>query len=184
MRKRFLRRTGRRISRMLAANIPPLLISSNQLLADGQFARAAAGLEDLARGSEARGGRRAARIYLEAGRARVMAGQPAAGIELLKRGLQLLAAEGASHRLARSGSRIIVELKGLGRPDEARQVGDFLRNLAPGFEMTTHDAAVEHRAPLPTHCTGCGAPVRPDEVEWLDEVTAECEYCGSPVRAE
>jgi hypothetical protein len=25
---------------------------------------------------------------------------------------------------------------------------------------------------------------RPDEIEWLDEVTAECDYCGSPLRGE
>ena len=33
-------------------------------------------------------------------------------------------------------------------------------------------------------CPSCGAAVRPDEVEWLDYVTAECAYCGSPVRGE
>jgi hypothetical protein len=35
---------------------------------------------------------------------------------------------------------------------------------------------------LPTHCPSCGAALRPDEIEWLDESTAECAYCGSPVR--
>jgi hypothetical protein len=25
-------------------------------------------------------------------------------------------------------------------------------------------------------------PLAPDEVEWQDEVTAECAYCGSPIR--
>jgi hypothetical protein len=37
---------------------------------------------------------------------------------------------------------------------------------------------------LPTHCPSCGAAVKPDEVEWLDDITAECGYCGSPVREE
>jgi hypothetical protein len=35
---------------------------------------------------------------------------------------------------------------------------------------------------LPSHCQACGAAVRPDEVEWVDEQIVECAYCGSPIR--
>ncbi len=32
---------------------------------------------------------------------------------------------------------------------------------------------------LPSQCPGCGAPVRSDEVDWVDEQSAECAFCGS-----
>jgi hypothetical protein len=182
MRRRFLRRTGRQLGRMMTASIPPLLIRSNQFLASGDFIQAADGLEQLARAAEGRGGRRAARLYLEAGRARIMAAQSSHGVELIKSGLSLLAEAGLTPRLALSGSRLIRELKDQGFSQEAEQITIFLRNLAPDFEAERPEPASIRRPPLPTHCPGCGAPIRPDDVEWLDESTAECAYCGSPVR--
>jgi hypothetical protein len=37
-------------------------------------------------------------------------------------------------------------------------------------------------ARLPTNCPKCGAPVRSQEVNWIDTITAECDYCGSLIR--
>jgi hypothetical protein len=160
------------------------LVRSNELLATGQFSKGADGLEKLARAAEARGGRRAANLYLEAGRARFMAGQRAEGVELLRRGFGLLKASPFHHRLGRTARRIIDELKERGFAEEAEQIAILVGGIGP--EPATFDAgtAALRRPSLPTHCPGCGAPVRPDEVDWLDDVTAECEYCGSPVRAE
>ena len=151
MRRRFLRRTGWQLGRLRATSIPRLLIHSNQLFAAGNFAQAAHGLEELARAAEARGGRRAARLYLEAGRARIMAAQPADGIEPVQRGLQLLAAAGRSHRLSRSGGRIIAEFVELGFPKEARQITGFMKSIAPDprSEFKTPDPV--RRPSLPTH---------------------------------
>jgi hypothetical protein len=56
--------------------------------------------------------------------------------------------------------------------------------LEPDTDSLTAGPSAARLPPLPTQCPGCGAPVRPDEVDWLDDVTAECEYCGSPVRVE
>ena len=36
---------------------------------------------------------------------------------------------------------------------------------------------------LPARCSACGAPVKPDDVTWLDPQTAECPYCGSVLKA-
>jgi len=36
---------------------------------------------------------------------------------------------------------------------------------------------------LPTKCPSCGTAIRPNEVKWLDDVTAECQYCGTPIKA-
>jgi endogenous inhibitor of DNA gyrase (YacG/DUF329 family) len=57
-----------------------------------------------------------------------------------------------------------------------------LNTKLPG-NFSAPSSAIPARKPiLPTHCPACGGTVRPDEVEWLDEITAECAYCGSPVR--
>lgn len=37
---------------------------------------------------------------------------------------------------------------------------------------------------LPTVCGQCGAPVRSDEVEWIDDTSAECDFCGAVLQAE
>jgi len=183
MRRRLFGRRGR-LRRVLTAGIPPLLIRSNELLAAGEYAQAADGLEQLARAADARGARRAPFLFLEAGRARVMAAQAAQGLELIRRGLGLMAQSGLARRLARSGSSLISELQGLGFDQEARQITAFLENLAPDVNSAVDGPAVVRRPSLPTRCPACGAPVRPDDVEWLDEITAECQYCGSAIRDE
>jgi hypothetical protein len=184
MRRRFARGGSRPLRRMLLGGIPPLLVRSHELLASGQFSKGADGLEKLAHAAEARGGRRAANLYLEAGRARVMAGQNAEGVELFRRGFDLLAASPFHHRLGRMARRIINELEERGFAEEAKQVAVLVGGIEPEPASFAGGTTALRRPPLPTHCPGCGAPVRPDEVDWLDDVTAECEFCGSPVRAE
>jgi len=184
MRRRFARSGGRPLRRMLIRGIPPLLIRSNELVGSGRFAEAADGFETLARAAEAGGGHRAAHFYLEAGRARLMAGQGTEAVMLLRRGFESLAASPLRHRLARPAGRIIAELHDAGLRDEAEQLAVFIRGLGAGPDTLSAGDPALRRPSLPTHCPGCGAPVRPDEVDWLDDATAECEYCGSPVRAE
>lgn len=38
------------------------------------------------------------------------------------------------------------------------------------------------RRELPGKCSACGAPVKPDDITWLDPYTAECPYCGSVLK--
>jgi hypothetical protein len=42
-------------------------------------------------------------------------------------------------------------------------------------EMT----GVHSQKRLPAVCDQCGAPVRSDQVEWIDETSAECDFCGA-----
>ena len=37
---------------------------------------------------------------------------------------------------------------------------------------------------LPPACPQCGAPVRGDEIDWINQYSAECIYCGSVVQTE
>jgi hypothetical protein len=173
---------GGPLRRALATEIPPLLRRANQLMAAGQYAEAASALEQLARAAEARGGPRAPFLHIQAGRARAMAGQPEQALEGLERGLGLLAARGQTEKLRNFGGRVVAELNQRGHATQASQLSDYLGELSPDYEAGVSSPGSPRPPLLPTHCPGCGAPVRPDEVEWLDTVTAECAYCGSPVR--
>ena len=176
-----MRRTFRRhIRKTLSQNVPPVLQEANFTFDKGEYGRAAKLYEDIAKTADARGGLRAPLFHLQAGRSRVYAGQTQLGLPSLKRGLELFALRGQMHKLHQAGDRLIADLKARGLHTEAAEMDSWLKQFSssqPGSE-----SQAVHKADLPTHCASCGASIRPDEVEWLDESTAECAYCGSPVR--
>lgn len=148
----------------------------------GEYGRAAELFEQIAQVADARGGPRAPLFHLQAGRARVLAGQTQLGMPSLKRGLEILAQRKQFPQLQKAGSRIITELREHRLTNEAAEIETWLKSIQPSTTaLDTMDVSAK-RPVLPTHCPSCGAGLRTDEVEWLDEVTAECAYCGSPVR--
>lgn len=164
--------------------VPPILQEANLAFDKGEFGRAAELFERIAESADARGGPRAPLFHLQAGRARVHAGQAALGIPSLKRGLSLLAQRQQYQRLINFRIRVLNELQERGLTKEASDLEAWLKTILPSpSEMTTH-LPPSKKPILPTHCPQCGAAIRPDEVDWLDEITAECGYCGSPVRDE
>lgn len=86
--RRAMRRQARKAFTM---QVPPILQEANLAFDKGEFGRAAELFERIAAGADARGGPRAPLLHLQAGRARVLAGQTALGIPSFKRGLTLLA---------------------------------------------------------------------------------------------
>lgn len=177
-----MRRMFRRERRKgFAPNIPPILQEANMAFEKGEYGRAAEQYDKLARVADARGGPRAPLFLLQAGRARIYAGQAALGLPSIKRGLELLVERGQLQRAHHVGMRVVNELKERGLEVEATNIEIHLGTLMPKSFSAEPEAK---RPTLPTHCPTCGAPLRPNEVEWLDEVTAECGYCGSPAREE
>jgi hypothetical protein len=172
----------RQIRKTLAQNVPPILQEANFAFDKGDYGRAGELFEKIAQAADARGGPRAPILHIQAGRARVFAGQTQLGIPSVKRGLELFAGRGQLHKLHQAGTRVIAELKARGLDSEAAEMQSWLAKLAPGMSAVESGPVPARRPVLPTHCPSCGAAVRPDEVEWLDDVTAECAYCGSPVR--
>jgi hypothetical protein len=166
----------------IAPNVPPILQEANFAFDKGEFGRAAELFEQIAQAADARGGPRAPLFHLQAGRSRVLAGQAALGMPSLKRGLELLTHRKQLERLHKAGRRVVAELKERGLTKEASEVDTFLRAEASSTSHTEEQPIAVKRPILPTHCPQCGATLRADEVEWLDESTAECAYCGSPIR--
>jgi hypothetical protein len=177
--RRMFRRT---IRKTLAQEVPPILQEANFAFDKGEYGRAGELFERIAETAGARGGPRAPILYLQAGRARVLAGQTALGMPSLKRGLEMLAERGQSERLSQAGTRVIMELNDRGLKNEASEIEILLKRILTSTPSSDEANTPSKRPVLPTHCPSCGAAMRPDEVEWLDEVTAECAYCGSPIR--
>lgn len=178
-----MRRIFRRhIRKTLSQNIPPVLQEANFAFDKGEYGRAGELFENLAKAADARGGPRAPIFHLQAGRARILAGQTRLGMPSLKRGLQLLAQRGLDLKYRRNVKRVLSELESRGLKAEAAEITAWLNGIAPGVTEVDTEPPPARRPVLPTHCPSCGAAVRPDEVEWLDDVTAECGYCGSPIR--
>lgn len=174
----------RQIRKTLAQDVSPILQEANFNFDKGEYGRAAELFEQIAQKADARGGPRASIFYLQAGRARVFAGQTKLGIPSLKRGLELFAQRGQLHKLHRASERVIAELNARGLTAETAEIESLLKTLAAPMSNLETQSTPVRRPTLPTHCPSCGAALKPDELDWLDEVTAECEYCGSPVRNE
>jgi len=175
-----MRRVFRRhIRKTLAQEVPPVLQEANFAFDKGEYGRAGELFERIAETASARGGPRAPVLYLQAGRARILAGQTSLGMPSLKRGLELLAQRRQFSRLHQAGLRVISELNERELKNESAEIETWLKDVLPS--APSFDSPVK-RPVLPTHCPSCGAGVRPEEVEWLDDVTAECAYCGSPIR--
>jgi hypothetical protein len=175
---------GRPLRRALVGNVPPALQRANQLMAKGQYAEAAEIFEQFARGAQSRNGPRAPWFFLEAGQARLLAGQTPVAMAHYQQGLAIFAARGQVQKLYNSGMRVVTALKAHNQPAEAKQIEDYLKTVLPSGFKAGPGAEVPKPRALPTNCPGCGGPIRSDEVEWADEVTAECPYCGSGLRAE
>lgn len=176
-----MRRVFRRqIRKSLAQDVPPILQEANFAFSKGEYGRAAELFEQIARVADGRSGPRAPLFHMQAGRARLLAGQAGLGFPSLKRGLELLAQRGQFQRLHHFGSRTVEELGQHGLKDEANEILAWLKSVLP--EIHAAEKPV-HQPTLPTHCPACGAPLRHDEIEW-HENAAECGYCGSPIREE
>ena len=178
-----MRRMFRRhIRKTLAHEVSPILQEANFVFDKGEYGRAAELFEQIAQTADERGGPRAPLFHLQAGRARLFAGQTKLALPSLKRGLELLVERRQFHRLHQAGMRTRAELNERGLTNEAAEIEAWISKISPSMPSFETEATPVKRPSLPTHCPSCGAALKPDEVEWLDDVTAECAYCGSPIR--
>jgi hypothetical protein len=145
-----------------------------------RYAEAAEIFENLANLAEARGGPRAPRFLLQAGRSWLHDRKVNRGMPLLERGWNLALQTGRQDLLSRFGPSLVSELSGLGLSQSAQKISTWLEKLPTLVGNPTIFST--HHPELPLKCPSCGAPVNPPQVNWLDEVTAECDFCGSPFR--
>jgi len=166
--------------------LPPrprmLLNQAHMLEASGQHREAAIQLDQLTALAVEHGmADRAGNLSLQAGRAYVESGDAKNGLARVEQGLRYLIQAGREHRAENAFSAAVSALRARGMNAEANALEKAYPNL--------HAASQEESEPaphgrLPTKCSNCGGPMHPNDIDWIDDQTAECPYCGSPVRAE
>ena len=160
---------------------------ANRLMEIGDFSNAAVLYDKLARVVHDLGRpRQAAHLYMQAARARTLAGQVKPALDLFKQGLSIFAQAGLWEPFDRVGNRSVDELRKHNQPQVADDLALWMQSIWQNRTPSTAPGELKETAPriLPLKCPFCGANVRSDEVEWTDEVHAECDYCGSTLAAE
>ena len=179
-RRRMFRWSGARRTRPA---IPPPLLRRLQLahglMELGQHAQAATAFEELAAQGEQRGLPQASRLYVQAGRAWAKAGQPARALERIRHGLADLKTAGRVGLVSSLAARLTMELSEMGFAAEAEALASEFEPHNSGSVSGWRPPASEVR--LPEKCPYCGGTVRPDEVEWIGQAQALCNYCGSAI---
>jgi hypothetical protein len=190
----MFRRSGRMVRRGLFARLTgqaaSQLIEANRLFAAGEYVRAALLFEQLA--LSARRPRNAAHLFVQAGRAHLLAGKVGQAMLFFRRGLNLLAERRRWRSAHHLGQSVIQELRERGHTQQADELTAWLNGQpAPELDEGEPDVPIARQpvAPvrpprLPTKCPSCGGAVDPRDVEWVDDSTVECDYCGSLIRAE
>jgi len=149
----------------------------------GEHANAAALFEQLAREAHDRNRlRQAPRLYLQAARGYILAGDLRLADAQLWIGLRILAKQKNWLQLHIIGQRIIHELEEWGHQQLAQNVKIWLSDTLPNKNLPVQHEQITHGL-LPVKCPSCGGAILSDEVDWLDNNTGECPYCGSAVRA-
>lgn len=155
------------------------LQQAHQAMAQGDFPLAAGLFEGLATQGEAYAIRSTPALLIQAGRARLMAGDSTRAIAHFERGLMLMAEVGRVLRLPIVAGSILAEMRSRGLTAEADALEAKVRRALGVQALALQPAVPEARPQLPPKCPQCGGTVHPQEVEWVDSGSAVCDYCGS-----
>lgn len=155
---------------------------AHNLLENEEFEQAGAAFEDLGNLALRRRAPRAAQLFLQAGKAYLMAGNSQLGTDMLITGLRLVPRMGPPRKTPIIGRRILDSLREMELHHEYRVVENELNQLLETYELK-RDIKVDIRSDLqlPSKCPYCGGTVHPNEVDWVNENSVECNYCGSIV---
>jgi hypothetical protein len=159
------------------------LNEANHLLAAGQVAQAAPLFEQLAQALEASNHpRRAANLHARAAHAFADAAQEGPALEHAQVALRLFKQHAMAQRFQQFSGTITRKFQARGM---AQAAAALLREFAlPAEPPPAVEAPAQAAARLPGACPKCGAPVRSDEVDWIDAHSAECPYCGTVLKAD
>ncbi len=155
---------------------------ANQMLANGQAVEAAEMLTDLAQRLE-QGGfpRRAANMHALAARAWMEAKRDTEALAQARAALSQFLQLNMPRRAAAFYQNAIQQAQNRGMQKAADTLKQEFEAKIKALGVTAGTAPASHGR-LPAKCPECAAPVRSDEVEWIDNGTAECAYCGSVIQ--
>ncbi|MBI5876890.1 MAG: hypothetical protein HZB53_04500 [Chloroflexi bacterium] len=182
-RPRPLRRLARAVG-LLEPRPRQMVNEAHALEAAGRHAEAAALFAQVADLAAQHGVLdRAGNLSLQASRCLLNGGDAAGALARARTGLNLLVQAGREHRAAMSFQMAVDALRAQGHAAEAAALQKEFTSLAQTAAADEPDDEPAARGHLPPKCVNCGGPLRPGDVDWIDDATAECPYCGSAVRA-
>lgn len=181
--------------RMRGAAVPPAveaarrqLAEANRLLEAGQPLQAAAIFARVSEQAAQHGlPGRAAHLAARAGHAFLLGEDAERAQAHIRRAVHLSIQAGDIPGAVQMLRRALSELEEGGYSEAAQSLrAEFEERLQRhGLSLADEAPAPARRsAGLPGQCPSCMGPVRPDEVEWLDEVSVLCSYCGTVIKAE
>lgn len=177
-------RGGRRAA--MRAN--PMLVQSvrrtQQMIANGQAKEAAQMLTRLVQESENRERPRlTANLHAQAARAYAAAKDEPNALTHARSALNQFVQLNMLPRVPQFYANITRELRANGMNASADALQKEFGDKAKELESRGFAAPAQHGR-LPAKCPQCAAPVKSDEVEWIDRNSAECNYCGSVIQTE
>lgn len=135
---------------------------------------------------------RAGDLYLQSARCHLEAGNVTVAVERGKQALHLFGQAVLIGKIEMLMPRIVEALQEKGYKAEAADLRQEVearlaeappgRRPPPGARPSRWPSFARPpmaRRELPGKCSACGAPVKPDDITWLDPYTSECPYCGS-----
>jgi hypothetical protein len=183
--RRFMRQGGGQMG--LGNEQIQLLNQANQLRASGQCEPAALLFEQLAAGMESTGHpRRAANFHAQAAHSFVDAKEPVRSLTHARRALDLFLQFQMVRRIPVFYTNITRHMRNKGLTAAADQIVKEYAAKVSSFPLPVQPSQSNQAGPrpiLPSSCPKCGAPVRSDEIEWIDDHSAECIYCGTTLQA-
>jgi hypothetical protein len=87
-------------------------------------------------------------------------------------------------RTPRFYSNITRKLRAQGMGSAADELQKEFSGQPGIFYVTQPNVPTSTRGRLPPACTQCGAPLRSNELEWIDDHTVECDYCGALIQTQ
>jgi hypothetical protein len=158
---------------------------ANQLLASGQPDKAASIFQQLARELQAsQHPRKAANLHAMAAYAFASAKEEAQTLQQAQMALRFFLRLQMMPRAAQFYGNILEKMN---KDNMYVSVGELEKefgNALANVPIQSRGGPQQGSRHLPTSCPKCGAPLRSDEIEWIDQITACCSYCGSVVTLE
>jgi hypothetical protein len=164
---------------LIANNAINDVARANQLMASGQPMQAAVLFMQLAGQMEVAGRlRQAANLHAQAAHALINVRNEQRAMNQAGQAMQLFARLGMVERAQEFKANFSRHLQEAGYESSADSIGRAYNTVVAVVDPQPEQ---KKRGSLPPACPHCGAPVRSDVVEWIDEQSAECGFCSGVV---
>jgi hypothetical protein len=158
-------------------------MKANRLLSSGHAGDAAPLFATLAQEMEnSRHPRRAANLHAQAAHAYADSQNEQFALAQARGALTLFIQYQMVERTPRFYANITRKMSQNGMSSAAEALQKEFGGMVGPIPTRPIAAQAGRRGNLPPACTQCGAPLRSDEIDWVDDQTVECGYCGALIK--